>query len=166
MFKNIKIILIFSAVVIFLIIYPYSKEPKIFRINDINWDKLNNSKKYQEFDSRTFGLIQTFEFSEDALKLDGQTIVIKGFLKKHQHGNSKEIFITETVTDVCFMCNHDEDYNMILLKLENNATGFNDLTDDTLIKVSGTFRIDKNKNAHSAFILEKVKLEEINETLM
>ncbi len=166
MFKNKSRILLLIVIVFFLIIYPYTKEVKVFRAKDANWDVLNHAKKYKEFDPRTFALTQTYEFTEEVLNLDGEKIMIKGFIKKQKHGEHFDILLTETVTDVCFMCNHDEHYNMIMLKPENHNSELYNLEDDLLIKVSGKFRINKEKEAHSVYVLENVELEKIiNETL-
>ncbi|MCF6366974.1 MAG: hypothetical protein L3J35_12335 [Bacteroidales bacterium] len=161
MFKKRKGILLI-IVVFFLIIYPYSKEIKVFRAKDTNWDVLNYTKKYKEFDPRTFALIQTYNFTEEILSLDGKDITIVGFIKKDKHGKHTDILLTETVTDVCFMCDHDEHYNMLLLKPKNKDSNLFTAEDDILIKVKGKFKIDKSKNAHSVYSLEGAELDSIN----
>ncbi len=148
-------------IVFFLIIYPYTKEVKIFRAKDANWDVLNHTKKYKKFDPRIFALTQTYEFPEEVLNLEGEQISIKGFIKKHKHGDHSDLLLTETVTDVCFMCNHDEHYNMIMLKPNNLNSKISSLGDDTFIKVKGKLKINKGKNAHSVYVLENVELETI-----
>jgi len=154
-------ILLLIVIVFFLIIYPYTKEIKIFRAKDANWDILNHSKKYKEFDPRTFALTQTYEFNDEVLSLDGEQISVKGFIKKHKHGDHSDILLTETVTDVCFMCNHDEHYNMIMLKPEIPNSELNNIEDDTFISVKGIFKLNKEKNAHSVYVLQNVELENI-----
>lgn len=160
MFKKKNRILLFITIVFFLIIYPYTKKVKVFRAKDTNWDILNHTKIYKEFDPGTFALTQTYEFSEDILNLAGKEIRIMGFIKKQKHGEHVDILLTETVTDVCFMCNHDEHYNMILLKPENVNSDLYKLKDDILIKVKGRFKINKEKEAHFVYVLENVILQE------
>jgi len=152
-------ILILLSVVFFLIIYPYTKEVKIFRAEDASWDILNHTKKYKEFDSRTFALLQSFDFTKEILEMDGKEISIKGFVKKHKHGDHNDIVITETVTDVCFMCNHDEYYNMIMLKPFSKTSKLYNLKDDAYIKVQGIFKVNKGENVHSVYELNNAELE-------
>ena len=161
MLKNInnKILAVISFA-LFLIIYPYTKEIKKFRAEDASWGVLNNTKKYKEFDTRTFTLLQTYKFTDEVLKMDGKNISIKGFVKKHQHGKHIDILITETVTDVCFMCNHDEHYNMIMLNPKLKTSKLYNLKNDAYIEVVGFFKINKNKNAHSVYTLNNAELKE------
>ena len=157
--KHNKILILFS-VVLFLIIYPYTKDIKIFRAKDTSWDVLNQTKKYKEFDFQKFQLQNMYNFSQEVLNMDGKKIAIKGFLKKQKHGTHTDIILTETVTDVCFMCNHDEHYNMILLKPNSHKSELFNINDDAYIKVEGVFKINKDKNKHSVYQLNNAKLEE------
>lgn len=161
MLKNInnKTLAIISFA-LFLIIYPYTKEIKKFRAEDINWDILNNTKKYKEFDTRTFSIQQTYKFSEDVLEMNGKKIIIKGFIKKDKHNKHQDIIITETVTDVCFMCNHDEHYNMIVLNPKKKNSKLYNIKDDSYIEVEGFFMVNTNKNAHSVYSLNSAELKE------
>jgi len=161
MFNKKNKILFLVIVVVFLIIYPYSKEIKVFRAEDTNWEILNQTKKYKEFNPRTFALTQTYDFTEEVLNLNEKSVTITGFIKKDNHGKHTDILLTETVTDVCFMCDHDEHYNMILLKPKNLSSDLFQIEDDSLIKVKGKFKIDKSKNAHSVYNLENAELENI-----
>jgi len=157
--KHNKILILFS-VVLFLVIYPYTKEIKIFRAQDTSWDILNQTKKYKEFNVRNFALLQTYNFSSEVLEMDGKNISIRGFVKKTNHDGHTDIILTETVTDVCFMCNHDEHYNMILLKPGSKKSEIYNIKDDAYIKVEGIFKINKDKNRHSVYQLNNAKLEE------
>ncbi len=161
MLKKKNRILLLIVIVFFLIIYPYTKEVKVFRAKDTHWDILNHAKKYKEFDPRIFALTQTYEFPEEVLSLDGEEIRIKGFIKKHKHGEHIDILLTEIVTDVCFMCNHDEHYNLIMLEPENKNSKLFNLENDVLIKVKGKFKINKVKDAHSVYVLKNVELEKV-----
>jgi len=154
-------ILLLLSIILFIIIYPYTKTVTVFRAEDTSWDVLNQTRKYKQFDARTFTLIQSFDFTKEVLEMDGKTISIKGFLKKHKHGNHTDIIITETVTDVCFMCNHDEHYNMITLNLTSKKSELYHLDDDAYVKVEGIFKLNKNKNAHSVYELNSTELKEV-----
>ncbi len=157
--KHNKILILFS-VVLFLIIYPYTKEINIFRAKDTSWDVLNQTKKYKKVDFQNFALLQNYDFSQEVLEMDGKNISIKGFIKKQKHDGHTDIILTETVTDVCFMCNHDEHYNMILLKPISTQSELFNIKDDAYIKVAGVFSINKDKNSHSVYQLNNAKLEE------
>ncbi|NPA44743.1 MAG: hypothetical protein GXO49_04345 [Chlorobi bacterium] len=147
--------------VLFLIIYPYTKEINIFRAKDITWDILNQTKKYKKIDIKDFKLFQSYDFSKEVLEMDGKKIAIKGFIKKENHGKHTDIILTETVTDVCFMCNHDEHYNMILLKPASKQSELFNIKDDAYIKVEGVFSINKEKNNNSVYQLNNAKLKEL-----
>ena len=153
-----KILILFS-VVLFLIIYPYTKDIKIFRAKDTSWDILNQTKKYRKINLSKFQLLQTYNFSQEVLDMDGKEIIIKGFIKKERHGGN-DIILTETVTNVCFMCNHDEHYNLILLKPASKQSKLFSIKDDAYIKVRGIFKINKEKHKHSVYQLNNAKLEE------
>ncbi len=161
MIINKKNILLLSALMLFLIIYPYSKQVTIFRANDVSWDILNHIKKYKKFDYRDFTFIKKYNFPEKVLSLNGKEIIIKGFIKNQKHGSQTDIILTETVTDVCFMCNHDEHYNMILLEFvsENKKRKF--IKNDTYVEVRGIFKINKKKEAHYVYVLEKTEILKI-----
>lgn len=154
-------ILLTASGLLFLIVFPYTKEVKIFKAKDVNWDIINNSSKYKQFNPAAFSFKQKYKFTEEVLNLDNSNISIKGFLKNHKHGDHNDIILTETHTDVCFMCNHDEHYNMMMLKPDNPNSELYNLEDDVLIKVKGRFKINKEKKAHSVYVLENVKLEKV-----
>ena len=155
-----KILILFS-VVLFLIIYPYTKVIKLFRADDVSWDVINQTQKYKKVDFHNFQILPTYNFSTEVLEMDGKMISINGFVKKEKHGNHTDIILTETVTDVCFMCNHDEHYNMILLKPKSEDTKLFGIKDDTYIKVKGIFKINENKGKHIVYQLNNVELEEV-----
>jgi len=156
--KHNKILILFS-VVLFLIIYPYTKEINIFRAEDISWNILNQTTKYKEIDLKKFTMLQTYKFSKQVLAMDGKRISIKGFIKTEKHGEHKDIILTETVTDVCFMCNHDEHYNLIFLNIDSTDSELYDIEDDAYIEVEGIFKINKDKKKHYVYQLNNVKLE-------
>lgn len=145
----------------FLIIYPYTKEINIFRAEDISWNIINQTKKYKEFDLQRFTLRNTYNFSGEVLAMDGKEIAIKGFIKKQKHGTHTDIILTETVTDVCFMCDHDEHYNLIFLNVDSKDSNLYDIKDDAYIKVEGVFKINNDKKQHYVYQLNNVKLESI-----
>jgi len=160
--KNIKInrLLILIAVSVFFFIFPWTKEVKIFSAKDVNWEILKSVKKVEKFDSKSFAFSPQFQLNDEILKLNGQKISIKGFFKKEIHHNHSDFIITETVTDVCFMCDHDEHYNLIKLIPETNEKQFfNSLKNDTLIQVSGIFELNQEPNAHSIFLLKDARSE-------
>ena len=158
--KPLNILLIASFLFI-LIIYPYTKEIKLFKANDINWDIINQSKSFKEFDRISFSFQQTYEFSDDILNLDNSVISVKGFIKKHKHFDHNDFLLTETVTDVCFMCNHDEQYNMIRLNTFSDSSEFKSLKDDTYITVNGIFKINRTNKNHPVFGMDEVVITEI-----
>jgi len=160
--NNIKInrLLILIAVTAFFFIFPWTKEVKIFRAKDVNWEILKSVKKVEKFDSKSFAFSPQLQFNDEILKLNGQKISIKGFFKKEIQNNHSDFIITETVTDVCFMCDHDEHYNLIkLIPGTNEKQFFNKLKNDTLIQVSGIFKLNQESNAHSIFLLTDARLE-------
>jgi len=160
--NKINQILLLAAVAVFLFIYPWTKELIIFRAKDVNWEILKSAEKVKKFNAETFGFLPQYKLTDEILQLDGQKINIKGFLKKEIHGNHKDFIITETVTDVCFMCNHDEHYNMIQLHPDlTDKKLFDTLRNDVLVKVSGIFEINQKKGAHSVFLLKQAHLENI-----
>lgn len=158
--KHNKILILFS-IVLFLIIYPYTKEIKMFRAKDVTWDILNQTKKYKEFNLQNFSILNMYNFSQEVLDMDGEVIAIKGFIKKEKHGKHIDIILTETVTDVCFMCNHDEHYNLILLKPNSAESELYNIKDDTYIQVKGIFKINKEKDKHAVYQFNNTNLEGI-----
>ena len=82
-------------------------------------------------------------------------------MKNHKHGDHNDIILTETVTDVCFICNHDEQYNMIRINSFNDSSDFHNIEDDTFIKIQGIFKINKSHNNHSVFVMEDVVLKDV-----
>ncbi len=164
MMRKIKLnqLLLLVAVAIFLFMYPWTKELKIFRAKDVNWEILKSAEKVKKFNTETFGFSPQYKLTDEILHLDGQKINIKGFFKKEIHGNHTDFIITETVTDVCFMCDHDEHYNMIQLLPEiTEKKIFDTLRNDTLIKLTGIFEINRKTGAHSGFLLKEAHLETI-----
>ncbi len=164
MMRNIKItqLILLIAVTVFFFIYPWTKEVKVFRIKDVNWDILKSAENVKKFDSETFGFLSRYKLNDEILNLNGQKIFIKGFFKKEVHENHFDFIITETVTDVCFMCDHDEHYNMIqLLPAPDEKNLFDTLHNDLLIKVSGVFEINQTAGVHSVFLLKETHLENI-----
>ena len=164
MMRKIKInqLLLLITVAFFLFIYPWTKEVKIFRVKDVNWEVLKSAEEITKFNTETFGFLPHYKLTDDILQLDGQKININGFFKKEVHGINKDFVITETLTDVCFMCDHDEHYNMIQLNPDSNtAVIFDTLRNDILIKVSGIFKINQKTGAHSVFLLKEVHLENV-----
>jgi len=153
-----RILLIFSGL-LFLVLFPYSKEIEIFKTDDINWDIINNAKKFKEFDPRIFAFKETIEYSKDILDLNNSNIVIKGFIKKHKHKDHIDLILTENITDVCFMCDHDELSNHI--NINPVEADFYKLKDDSYVKLSGIFKINKNNNRHFAFSISEAKLEDV-----
>jgi hypothetical protein len=141
--KNINInkLLLIAAVLLFLIIFPYTRHIEKFRANDATWDLLNRSVSYKEFDPKIFSFRETFEISEELKKLNLQTIAIKGFIKKNVHGDHKNIALTENVSDVCFMCDHDNPTVYILIT-EKVKGSFDSIADDQLVRLKGIFLID------------------------
>ena len=154
-------ILLLLSILLFLVIFPYTKEVEIFKAKDVNWDILNGAKKFKQFNPATFSFLQEFKLTDEILMIDSTFISIKGFFKRHKHDDHVDIMISETVTDVCFMCNHDEHYNMIRINSLNDSSDFHNIKDDAYIKIQGVFKINKSHNIHPVFTMEDVVLEEI-----
>ena len=158
---NANKILLLLSILIFLAIFPYTKKVEIFKAKDVNWDILKNAKRFKQFNPSTFSFLQTFEFTDEILKLDRTYMSIKGFIKRHKHGDHEDIIITETVTDVCFMCNHDKHYNIISINSFVNNSDFNKIEDGIFVKIEGIFIINKTDKNHPVFLMKDVVLEAI-----
>lgn len=135
------------AFVAFLFLYPYSKKIKKFKAEDLNWEIINKTNQFKEFDPSRLIFKKTYYFSDEIQKLDQTVISIKGFLKKEKHGSHTDLILTETVTDVCFMCNHDESYMFIELIPGEKESPLYGISDDAYVEVKGTFLINK-ENYH------------------
>ncbi len=158
-FKIIRFILL-AAVAVFFFIFPWTKEIKNFRAKDVTWNILKSAKKINKFNTKTFTFLPKFQLNEEILELNGKEIRIKGFFKKEIHDKHPDFILTETVTDVCFMCNHDEQYNFMELIVEPDEKQFFDsLKDDTMIYVSGIFKINQKSNNYPIFLLKNTHLE-------
>jgi hypothetical protein len=157
---SIKILLLISFVSI-AFIYPYSKQIKLYKAEDIRWETINKSKQYKEFDPASFTFKKIVYFSPEIQKLDHTDISIKGFIKKEKQGDQEHLLLTETVTEVCFMCNHDEMYNFIELIPNENESELNKLKKDSYIEVEGVFMIKRNQKEQSHYILDKAELVKI-----
>jgi hypothetical protein len=142
-------------------LYPYSKPIKAFKADDIQWEIINQSKSYKEFDPATFTFKKIVYFSDEFQKLDNTHISIKGFIKKETHGDQMNLLFTGTVTEVCFMCNHDEMYSFIELIPNAIESGLYSIKNDTYIEVQGDFRINHNKKQNAFFLLENAVLVKI-----
>lgn len=154
---NFKHFFILFLVSVFLLIYPWTKEVKEFRAEDVTWEVLKSAVKTNRFDLKTFSFYGKYQLNDEIQKLDGREIKIKGFFKSEKHGEVLDYFLTETVTNVCFACDHDEHYNYIQFFPNFNETDiFKDLKNDTLIEVFGKFQINQNRNFHSVFLLKNV----------
>ncbi len=152
-------ILLFLSIVLFLFIYPWTKEVTVFRAEDVNWDILKSVKKTNVFDKQIFAFNKHYELNKKIKNLNGKKIRIKGFLKKESHNGHIDFLITETVTNVCFICDHDEHYNMIQLFPKNNELKvFKNLKNDSLIQTSGIFKISENNTDTSFFSMINVEL--------
>jgi len=164
MYRKIKLKYIFllTSVSIFLFIFPWTKEVKVFRAEDITWDILKSANKIKKFNPRTFAFSPQFELNDEILKLNGQKIRIKGFYKKEKHFDETDFILTETVTEVCFACDHDEHYNLIqLIPTIDEIKSFDTLKNDKMIEVSGIFEITEKNNFHSVFLLKNAHLTKI-----
>ncbi len=148
---------VFSALIVFMLIYPYSKNVKQFKAQDIQWDLINRSKEINEFNPARFVFEKKWYLSPEVLALDNKLITIKGFIKNEKHGTRSVIIITESVTDVCFMCKHDEMYKFIEIIPDNTENQFKKIKNDTYVQVEGIFKINPD-HKHSIFTLEKVNL--------
>ena len=158
--KTNRILLITSGL-LFIIIFPYTKEIETFKAEDVNWDIISRVKKIKEFDPKVFAFKETYEFTEEINDLDNSHILIKGFIKKHKHSDHIDLILTEKVTDVCFMCNHDEHYNMIQINSLIDSSDFLNIKNDTYIKIQGIFKINKSHKNHPVFTMEDVVLKGI-----
>ncbi len=138
-FKISKLILLFS-VAVFLFIYPWTKEPKHFRAEDVNWEILKSAGRIKKFDFERSAFVDYLRLGDSVRKLNGKKIIIKGFYKKELHEGKMHMLLTETVTDVCFMCSHDEHYEAAeLIPEPGEGKFFESLKDDEFIRVSGIF---------------------------
>jgi hypothetical protein len=140
-----------------MLIYPYSKDIKQFKAQDIQWDIINRSVEINEFNPARFAFEKKWYLSPELLALDQKFITIKGFIKNEKHGTHTVIIITESVTNVCFMCKHDEMYKFIEIIPDKNDNQFQKIKDDTYVQVEGIFKI-KPDHEHSIFTLEKANL--------
>ncbi len=153
-------LLLLFAVVIFLFIFPWTKNITIFRAENITWSILKSAVKTNEFDSHSFSFVPNYQLNDKIKKLNKKEIIIEGFFKKEEHKIGTEYILTETVTEVCFACDHDTHYNMIQLIPDAEQKIFFDiLPNDTLIKVKGIFQINNKKNAQYVFLLKNAHLE-------
>ena len=146
------------AFIAFLFLFPYSKKIKKFKAEDVNWEIINKTKHYKEFDPSRLAFKKTYYYSDELQKLDQSTISIKGFLKKEKHGSHTDLLLTETVTDVCFMCNHDEMFMFIELIPEEKVSKLFGITNDAYVQVEGTFHINRENNLLPPFRMEHAKL--------
>ncbi len=154
-----RLLLLFAAV-FFLFIFPWTKNITIFRAENITWDILKSAVKTNKFDSHSFSFVPAYKLNDEIKKLNKKEIIIEGFFKKEAHKTGTEYILTETVTEVCFACDHDTHYNMIqLIPDAEQKILFDTLPNDTLIKVRGIFQINNKKNAQSVFLLKKTHLE-------
>lgn len=159
---NYKYIFLLFFVSIFLLIFPWTKQVKAYRAEDVNWDILKSAEKVKKFDSRTFTFLPLFKLNDKILKLNGQKIRIKGFYKKEKHTDETDFFLTETVTEVCFVCDHDEHYNFIQMFPDiDEIKSFDTLKNDKMIEVTGNFEINRKKSFHSVFLLKNANLTKI-----
>jgi hypothetical protein len=159
-YHSVKILLIISFST-FLFLFPYTKIIKKFKAEDVNWDIINTSKQYKEFDPSLFTLKKTYYFSPEIQKLNHSVISIKGFIKNEKHGNHKDLILTESVTDVCFMCDHDKTFRFIKLIPAKPESDLFKIKNDTYVHVEGIFSINKNDKVHAVFMLENASLIQI-----
>jgi len=153
-------ILLLSVVVVFLFVYPWTKEVHTFRAKDVNWEILKSAVKTKTFDKKTFSFYQKYELNRKIQNLNNKEIRIKGFLKKEKIGKQIDFLLTETVTNVCFGCDHDEHYNLIqLFPQKNEIQIFDTLQNDKMINVSGIFEINQKQYSRFVFLLKKVHFE-------
>jgi hypothetical protein len=89
--------------------------------------------------------------------LDQKFVTIKGFLKKEKHGKGIDLILTETVTDVCFMCDHDEHYCYIQLLPDTKDSKLYTLKDDDYIEVEGLFFIKRDYENKPSFQLKNIQ---------
>jgi len=153
---------IFAVVIFFffLILYPYSKQPAQFRSDDITWKIFHNSNTYKRFDFQNFGFKNVHQINEKIKALDSTQITIKGFIVIEKHGGAKHIILSETVTDACFMCNHDENNPAIQIIPKNKNSKIFRLKQDDYVKIKGTFAINKNNDDLMTFILKNPEIVE------
>lgn len=157
MHKHLKYIIAVSFL-IFAFIYPYTKEVKQFRTNDITWKILNTTGSVNEFDSKRLKFIPVRKIPAEVEQLNGQLITIKGFYKLNNEHKQNLHTITETVTEVCFMCQHDEHHNIIVLENIELDKNFKNIKNDSLIKVSGIFKLKKTDKNNLIYHIENTKL--------
>lgn len=149
-------LLLITAVFFFLIIFPYTKSIERFKADDITWSFLNKSVLYKEFDSKIFAFKETYQLSAELKNLDNKEIIIKGFLKHQKHRDHSDIILTENVSDVCFMCNHDE--HAVFISVSGRKEKFSEyLSDDTYVKLKGIFKI-KTESDHGLFHLSEAEI--------
>jgi len=156
--NKVRNIILILSILIFAIIYPYTKEIEKFRASNITWKILQEKENISEFNANNFAFVKTHKISNKIKKLEGTEIIIDGFFNKGDEHDNNIIYISETVTDVCFMCTHDEHYNAIILNGADTITNFDKINKDTYIKVSGIFKINTEKNSHIIYYLENPTL--------
>jgi hypothetical protein len=146
------------SAVIFLFIFPYTKKIETFRTEDVTWEILKETETVNEFKINNFNFVQQKKLSNKILELNGNEISIEGFLLKELNKKDTIYLITETQTEVCFMCNHDEHYNSILLENAKNNKEFRKIGNGKLIKIRGIFRIKNNENTKFLYNIENPRL--------
>lgn len=153
-----KTVFFIIVIAIVLILYPYSKQPAKFRSDDITWQIFSNSKMHKKFDSHNFEFITINQINDEIKALDKNEISIKGFIVVENHGKHKHIILSETVTDACFMCNHDENNPAILLFPNDDKSEIYNLKQDDFVKIKGTFAINKTNPNLMTFILKNAEI--------
>ncbi len=145
---NRKHILIFllASLAMLLILMPYTKDIEQFKATDLTWAMLKKAKTTKVFDFSNFGFEPKTEYHSEIDSLNGKPIVITGFFKNETHDSQSLLLLTENVTNVCAMCNHDEHYAAIVLHPADSAL-FN-LPDDALLAISGIFEYDTTKHLY------------------
>lgn len=152
--RKIKNIVLISAVTVILFIFPYSKIVEVNDSEDVKWSYLN-LKFHEEFDIEQMAFKKKYEINEKVKNLNNKKIKIKGFLNIHKQYGEKIYFLTSSVTDACFFCNHDSQITAIKVLPENNNE-FKNVGKDYYIEIEGVFIL--NKNQSQIYKLQNAKL--------
>ncbi len=157
-----KYILSIGCIVIFIFLYPYTREVPVFKSDDLTWSAFKNIKTVKEFDSESFSFMPVLSVPEKLEALNNKLIKIKGFVLLHKHGDEFKILLSEKLTGVCFMCNHDENYVSIEIIPKNKNSAVYDLKSEDFVNVKGRFIISEEKKHIKFSITEAELIEKLN----
>ncbi len=151
-----KYILSIISILIFLFLYPYTKEVPVFKSDDVAWSVFINVKTVKEFNYENFSFSPSVSVNEEVEEMNNKNIEIKGFISIHKHDDKKKILLSEKISGVCFMCNHDENYISIEIVPKNKESEIFNLKPEEYVKVAGKFVINEETEHFKFSIINAV----------